>query len=327
MISSNRLLRWKMQWYPDRYHGWGRTKSYFEGWYFKMVMSDGSLAISVIPGVSMDENGDRHAFIQVIDGTKTESFYYEFPFEDFHAEPTRFAVRIGTNYFSKDEITLNLPDLKGTIQMSDHTPWPKTLGAPGIMGWYSFVPKMQCYHGVLSLYHQLSGSLELKNTAFNFEQGIGYIEKDWGTSFPKCWIWLHSNHFELPDRKVSLLASIAHIPWMGNYFVGFLVGFYLDDELYQFTTHNGANISTMMDEDKVYMTCSRKDTTLSIIATKAPGADLVSPISGGMRGKVNESISAKIQVVLSRAGKVMYEGVGQHSGMEIGGEIDVLLNS
>ncbi|QII81181.1 hypothetical protein G7057_00970 [Jeotgalibaca arthritidis] len=41
--------------------------------------------------------------------------------------------------------------------------------------------------------------------------GKGYIEKDWGRSFPKNYIWIQSNHFN--DNQRSLFFSYAHIPY------------------------------------------------------------------------------------------------------------------
>ena len=327
MLGSNRLERWKSQWYPDRYHGHGRNKSFFEGWYFKMVSEDGSIAMSVIPGISMDEHGKKHAFIQVIDGTKAISSYHEFDFEEFESKKDQFGVNIAGNTFSVDHLSLDLPGLKGSIKMEDHVPWPKSLGAPGIMGWYSFVPFMQCYHGVLSMHHRLSGSLEVSGTHHSFDNGIGYIEKDWGTSFPKSWIWCHSNHFEPKAKKISLLASVAHIPWMGSYFVGFLVGVRIEDTLYQFTTYNGSRHTGSIDESNVYLEFTKGDLSLTLKATKAKTAELISPISGGMRGKVNESIDATVEIVLSKSETVIYKGVGKHTGLEIAGDIDVLLKN
>ncbi len=62
------LQRIRSVWYPDEYHGWGRTRRYFEGWYFKLVSADEQHAIAIIPGIAMAENGDQHAFVQVMDG-------------------------------------------------------------------------------------------------------------------------------------------------------------------------------------------------------------------------------------------------------------------
>lgn len=324
-MINHLFARWKSMWHPDRYHGWGRKKSYFEGWYFKLVTADNRLAMAVIPGISMDDSGRRHAFIQVIDGTNAVSSYEEFDFGEFDSKKDRFAVRIGDNYFSAASITLDLPSLRGEISMTQHTAWPKSLGAPGIMGWYSFVPMMQCYHGVVSMHHHLYGHLTHNNQYHTLDGGIGYIEKDWGTSFPKSWIWIHSNHFEEADRKISLLASLAHIPWMGSYFVGFLVGFYLDDILYQFTSYNGSTITTSLDEMGVSMRLTKASQILELRATKAKTATLVSPISGAMRGKVNESLAATVSIKLKEGGRLIYAGTGRHTGLEIAGEVEILL--
>ncbi|MCK7537696.1 MAG: tocopherol cyclase family protein [Marinilabiliales bacterium] len=31
----------------------------------------------------------------------------------------------------------------------------------------------------------------------DFSGGRGYIEKDWGHSFPSAYVWMQSNHFQL----------------------------------------------------------------------------------------------------------------------------------
>mgnify|MGYP006963481750 CR=1 FL=1 len=57
------------------FQGNKKTKKYFEGWYFKMVSQDEISILSVIPGISISEDGStKHAFIQIIDGktAKTE---------------------------------------------------------------------------------------------------------------------------------------------------------------------------------------------------------------------------------------------------------------
>ncbi|MPN29068.1 hypothetical protein SDC9_176516 [bioreactor metagenome] len=80
----------------------------------------------------------------------------------------------------------------------------------GIMGWYRFVPFMECYHGVVSLTHNLNGKIYINNEVHNFKDGKGYIEKDWGSSMPSAWIWMQSNHFN--ENNSSFMLSIANIP-------------------------------------------------------------------------------------------------------------------
>ncbi|CAG8837991.1 19165_t:CDS:2, partial [Racocetra persica] len=48
-----------------------------------------------------------------------------------------------------------------------------------------------------------------------FENGCGYIEKDWGTNFPQSYIWAQANNF-INYEGSSLLFSIADFPIMSS---------------------------------------------------------------------------------------------------------------
>jgi len=122
-------------WHPDCYHGWGKTRRYFEGWYFKIVNQDESEAYAVIPGISMGPDGASYSFIQVMDGKRCKAHFFRFLASDFQPSADKFEIRIGNNYFSASEMRLDLPGFKGTIQIENTNLWPKMLGAPGIMGW------------------------------------------------------------------------------------------------------------------------------------------------------------------------------------------------
>ena len=52
---------------PEYFQGWGKTKSYFEGWYYKIVDKNASKAFAIIPGLAIDDAGKRHAFIQILE--------------------------------------------------------------------------------------------------------------------------------------------------------------------------------------------------------------------------------------------------------------------
>jgi tocopherol cyclase len=316
--------RWRAVWNPEMYHGWGRTRNYFEGWYFKIVDPSGHHALAVIPGISMDAEGRRHAFIQVLDGMACKAYYYEYPAEAFQPSGERFALELGPNRFSVQEMVLDLPVLQGALRIQEPHPWPKMLGAPGIMGWFGFMPFMECYHGVVSLHHRLEGSLRVHEERVDFNGGVGYIEKDWGTSFPQSWIWLQSNHFDTP-RPCSLLASVARIPFLGNHFIGYIVGFWWEGRLYRFATYTGASMKAALEEDEVRLAFRGGRYRLEINARPGPGAPLISPISGQMTGKVNESIQARAQVRFFRDEQLLFEGTGRHAGLEVAGPVEQLL--
>ena len=42
---------------PERFQGHGKSKSYFEGWYFKLVSASGR-SLAIIPGIAWDMNGE-----------------------------------------------------------------------------------------------------------------------------------------------------------------------------------------------------------------------------------------------------------------------------
>lgn len=324
-MLKNSRLRWRATWNPDMYHGWGRQRKYFEGWYFKIVDPSERFAFAIIPGISFGEDGTSHAFVQVLDGKQCKAYYFDYPAAAFQSDEQQFGVQLGGNYFSKENLTLDLPLLKGSITIQGIHPWPKMLGAPGIMGWYSFVPFMECYHGVVSQHHTLQGQLDVEGSGLvDFSGGIGYIEKDWGTSFPSAWIWNQTNHFDTA-APINYMASVAKIPWLGSSFIGYIVGFLFEGQLYRFATYTGAKMKAVVDGDQVHLGFKDKTHRLEVIARKGATGELISPLSGNMAGKVNESMQATVDIRFFKKEQLLFEGTGRNAGLELAGEVDELL--
>lgn len=322
----NYIQRLYATWHPDQYHGWGKTRNFFEGWYFKLVNADESEALAFIPGISMKANGEKHAFIQVMDGARRHSEYHQFHVGEFRPESRRFHLNLGQNAFSASEIRLQLPEIQGSVQFSNLQTWPKMFGAPGIMGWFSFVPFMECFHGIVSLNHELQGQLSYKNQQIRFDGGKGYIEKDWGRSFPRAYVWLQSNHFDT-SAQASLIASVAHIPWLKDHFIGYISGFWLEGRLFRFATYTGAKKHLSIQNQYLELIFKSATQEIRIRAQQAPGVTLISPISGEMVGKINESLKATLEVELFERGRRIFEGRSKTTGLELAGDLDVLVNS
>ena len=106
-INTKKLIAQKIRgiWNPELYHGWGKKKRFFEGWYYKIVSKDEKSACAFIPGVAMDQNGNKQAFIQILDGIKSTSEYIKFPFEEFRANPKKHIIEIDKNRFTTNSIT------------------------------------------------------------------------------------------------------------------------------------------------------------------------------------------------------------------------------
>ena len=311
---------------PEHFQGWGKSSDYFEGWYFKFLNYDENRAFAVIPGVAMDDGSNNHSFIQVLDGKRKTAEYHKFDVDSFTASHNSFRVAIGNNHFSRDSISLDLPGLKGKLGFSGVIQWPKPWYSPGIMGPYSFAPFMECYHGIVSIDHSVSGSLEYGGEHIDFTDGRGYIEKDWGTSFPEGYIWIQSNHFDEPGISVKI--SVAKIPWRGSSFVGFLAGIWIRDRLIRFTTYNGSVLRTVRaDNDNVEIVAENSRYQLEITVDRDSATPLVSPLRGHMNGKIEESMSSLVRVNLidRKAGNTIYAGTGRNAAAEVAGRVEELI--
>lgn len=311
--------------HPERYHGrTGRQPTpFFEGWYFKVVDRTGQNRFAFIPGIFW--NNRPHAFIQVLDGSKGEAHYHEYPVEAFSTPEDRFDLRLGESRFSTKSFTLAIdkPEqrITGSLQLSGNIPWPVRMTSPGIMGWYAWVPYMECYHGVVSLDHALDGSLTVDGREIDFSGGRGYIEKDWGRSFPEAWIWFQTNHFTTP--RTSLTGSIAIIPWGRTSFPGFIIGLWHDGRLFRFATYTGAKTERLVvTENTVDWQVSDKAFQLSMLVIQGPGRQfglLKGPDIAEMGKRVAETLSAMVEVTLTdkRSGRVLLAETGHYAGLEV----------
>ncbi|TFF68165.1 hypothetical protein EU520_00735 [Candidatus Thorarchaeota archaeon] len=324
--------RLRVIWKPEMYQGREKMRNYFEGWYFKMVNKTKDDSLAIIPGVSFgDGPEDSHSFIQVMRGPSAHATYHNFSLDDFESSDQEFKIWIGKNSFSLEGITLDIADEKGTavgdVRFGESIPWPVSRLSPGAMGPFRFIPRMECLHGILSFDHPLKGSVEADGETIDFSGGRGYIEKDWGAGFPSAWIWMQSNHFDIPG--VSFTSSIATIPWLRRSFAGFLIGFLFDGRVYRFTTYTRAKASDIeVSESEVRFKVSDRGNGLAVNAYRSGGATLRSPESGLMDGRIVESLTARIHLrffeIVDGHERVLFEGTGTNAGLEVVGDMSEL---
>ena len=191
------------------YHGRRKIKNYFEGWYFKC--RNASDTIALIPGVHMGKDGRKSAFVQAI--SREGSYWFPYPYEDFSADPHALQIRVGENEFSSRIMKLRLLgqgiSIIGEVEFGGFCPI-----AYDIMGPFSLVPFLECHHGVVSMRHSLRGSILWNSGVNQFDGGCGYIEKDWGNSFPSSYLWTQCS------EQADIMVSIADIPFCGTHFIG-----------------------------------------------------------------------------------------------------------
>lgn len=318
---------WKKVWNPEWFQGSRKTKNYFEGWYFKVVSDDGARRYAFIPGVSLGK--DPHSFIQVIEGNTGKTTYHRFPLSEFKYSNRRFAAKVESNFFSADSFSVDLgvgnDRIKVNLKNNDQVKYPVKFFSPGIMGWYRFVPFIECFHGVVSVDHGVVGQFNVGSDTVKMMNGKGYVEKDWGRSMPSAWVWTQSNYFS-NSPNTSFMLSVANVPWLGRSFTGFLGYLYANGHLYKFATYSGAKIKELKTEgDTVRITIKSRKFTVEFEGVKGRRGALLAPVSGVMERTIHESIDASIHVkLIDRDGLILYEGNSSVAGLELVGEISKL---
>jgi tocopherol cyclase len=327
---------------PAAYHGHGKKPPFFEGWYYKVVDAGEQHRYAIIPGIFLSDDPDRHhAFVQVLDGRTGQTTYHRYPADQFWAADGVLDLRIGPNRFTPDGLSVQIdtPELamSGELHFGPVRPWPVTLTSPGIMGWYAWMPFMECYHGVVSLDHGIDGRLTVNGQTIDFGGGRGYTEKDWGQAFPQAWIWYQTNHFDQPG--ISLTCSAAIIPWIRRSFPGFIAGLWHDGVLYRFATYTGAAIERLeLTDRQATLAVRNKRYRLEMVATRAEGGLLHAPTTVDMGRRIAETLTATVEVRLTEVteipaggprrgrpgGRTLFQGTGRHAGMEAVGNLERL---
>lgn len=319
---------------PELFQIRHRKANYFEGWYYKQVAEDQRHSIALIPGLSLDTE-NPHAFVQVIlysdmHNSLEESHsakptltthYFKFPIEDFHYQDEPFEIQIGDNRFSKTELRLDLNkegvSIAGHFTFGDFLALERSLTSPNIMGGFAYLSFMECYHGIVSMRHDCAGRLSINGEAIDFSGGKGYIEKDWGRSFPKEYVWVQCNHFK--QAGTALMLSVAHIPFLGTAFKGFICNVIIKGKEYRFATYNGAKIiKEEVGSKQVLVELLGRNHRLEIRAEVAENGVLIAPKDGQMNHAIKEGLTGVVALkLMDRNGLILYEDRGTSAGVEI----------
>ena len=306
----------------ELYHGKEKTRPYFEGWYFKHVSIKDDFVMAVICGVSRTKDkSDDHSFIQIISSLKQKSKYIRFPYEAFKYEEGIFSVSVGENTFSYNKIHLDINaegiKIKADLEYSNQKKLSNNVFSPSIMGFFSYIPNMECNHGVLSLKNTVEGSIVLDEKEYDMTDAVGYIEKDWGESFPNAWIWLQGNVSSQND-DVSLMCSVASIPFGLFNFTGLICVLSIGQAQYRFATYNGTGIKRILRTDRgVYLKLKKGKYFLEIDAKSKSFDILIGPTRSGMNRNLYESVEGEINVKLYKKDELFLDAILKGCGIEV----------
>jgi tocopherol cyclase len=197
--------------------------------------------------------------------------------------------------------------------------YPRSPGHPGIMGWFSFIPGLECRHDVLSMNHVTSGTLHMNGKLLDFTGGSGYIEKDWGWNFPSSYIWIQCNNFD--ESGVSFMLAVARVP-LGPFgakgFVGFLGFLQARGQVRTFGTWNRWKVKSCLfpggGKGIAVLSDGHEQITCRVVSS---GAGLLkAPVKGGMSQIVKESINASVFIEINDKDGTVLSLEGHPGGFE-----------
>lgn len=187
---------------------------------------------------------------------------------------------------------------------------------PNIMGLFSYVPFMECNHAILSMQNNVNGSININDYEMKFDNDMGYIEKDWGISFPKTYIWCQGNNFK--KSNASFMLSIADVPFKMFKFRGVICVLVIGDKEYKFTTYNNARLVEYgINDNSLNVTLKKGDLQINLKSIFDKGQKLSAPVKGKMEKDIFESIASNITVTLKQGENIIFSDTSKNCGLEI----------
>lgn len=275
-------------------------KDYFKGWYFKC--SNDTQTIAFIPAFHRTRHKET-ASLQII----TDDGAFNLPFASLEFQEKPLAVRIGDSVFFENGIRLNIRTDKltahGALRFRKLSPLRYD-----IMGPFQFVPFMQCRHSVFSMGHRIDGQLTINEQVYHFQNGIGYIEGDCGSSFPKRYIWTQCSFL-----SGSLMLSVADIPLYGLHFTGIIGVVMLNGKEHRIATYLGARLQHI---GRNTVTVRQGDYMLTAKLLAKNAHPLLAPDHGNMNRTIHESASCRASYRFSHKEKILCEFTSDRASFE-----------
>lgn len=287
-------------------------KDAFEGWFSKVDAKDAGILFSVIWGYTTHEE-TRHAFLQFTSSLNHETAYISYPIDEFWVEENPFVLHIGENRLYRGGMDLNFEQngikVQGTFRFEHLTPIRTSFLKPGIMGWLTHFPN-ECNHGIISMDHEVHGRISVGEEEFLINGAKGYMEKDWGISFPDNYVWAQANDFE----HSSIAFSYATVPMLGKSAKGFFLVLHHEGEEYRFSSIEGSYMIDFKVREDAFVAIIGKGSYKVVLKAKQTNpVALASPEHGEMRAKIKESLDGKMELLLFK-GKEKLVALTTHRG-------------
>ncbi len=288
----------------------------FEGWFSKIDDRENGFMLSIIWGYSTHQN-TKHAFLQFQDSFHHNTAYIQYPLDELKWEKDPFVLQIGNNELSKKGIHLdfvmNGVPVQGEFRFGTFSPIKQSILKPNIMGWLTFFPN-ECNHSIISMYHNVDGNIKIGNQAWKVQEADGYIEKDWGTGFPKEYVWAQANDW----KKSSVVFSYATVPMLGKYAKGFFLVLQHDEKEYRFSSIEGSKLTDFhVSQDAFQAIIKKKGCCITLKAKQFNPVALAAPKHGEMQSYIKESLDGTMELTLEMKNQMPITLSSQRASIDV----------
>ncbi len=296
------------------YRHYKNKRNFFEGYFIKCCNKHEQVAI--IPAFEVNNHGEVTPSIQIL--TKGKTIYAPFTTRNFTVAKNYFDVQIADNEFNNKGVKLDFTSgehkVKGSLSFGDFNPIKPTRYAPNIMGPFSYLKFMDCYHFIISTGHLVTGELNIDGKLYTFNNDNCYIEGDYGKSFPDEWFFTQANCF---GTKTSAMLSIAKLkkPKMTG-IIGFIrdersgldlvLGTYYMTKIKEFKkTPNGHKVKLHHWDYTIYFETN--------VTSKEK---LLAPSRGRLIKPVSEATEGTLTLEVYKRDKLIYKGKSKNVSSE-----------
>lgn len=293
----------------NNFYGNNKSFAYFEGWYAKFQNRDSVLGL--VWAFHVDENQQKKVSLQL--NTKDDSYVISYPISAFKVSKKHFYIKIGNCILNEQGLSLNIKgvdddnkalSVEGRLAFS-------TFNKPKypLMGPFNLLANLECYHDVISLYHTINGSIKINGKLYSYQNDLGYIEKDRGSSFPKSYLWSSCLY-----EDISVMVAIAEVPIATYCFEGLLGCIFYQQKEYRLATYLGARV-TKKTAELVIIKQGRYTLEMRVIDNSYANK-LKAPVNGAMSATVYESVQATLRYSFYEHQTLLFDFISSKASYE-----------
>ena len=279
---------------PNSIRGTFERNKFFEGWFQKVYSKAHKASFIFIYGYATQNSEDEFGFLQVLIPNQTPEIFY-FAKNEVSCDIEQHIFRMGKNLLTTELIRIETNGLSIELNLKNTDPFRTFKNS---MGYTYFIPNLPCYHSVLNSAQSVSGEIKHQGQCYTLDHEMGYLEKNWGTTFPESYFWVHA--VDPNNTAISLLFSRAKIVWLGKTYVKHVGYLCFDGQhielrgLKNFTVSN-SNISPENRSIQIRSASAQLDLSL------AYGRQVVfnGPKDGALSRTIHHQTDAKVEVSLT----------------------------